>query len=76
MGLVFFLGLMEKGGRPWEPVAHSGEWTTSWGGEAGKGLETEERGGASGRERAGNWGERQSQWPTLKSGPLAWVERP
>ena len=48
MGLVFFLGLMEKGGRPWEPVAHSGEWTTSWGGEAGKGLETGVRGGASG----------------------------
>lgn len=37
-------GRPEKGrklGKEAEPVAHSEEWTTSWGGEAGKGLETD-----------------------------------
>ena len=31
-----------------ELVDHFGEWTTGWGGKAGKWLETGERGGASG----------------------------
>ena len=49
MGLVFFAWVWgRKGARPWELVVHSGEWTTGWGGKAGKWLETGERGGASG----------------------------
>ena len=48
MGLVFFFWLLGKEACCWEPVVHSGEWTTSWGGKAGKGLETWESGRASG----------------------------
>ena len=42
------LGKGRKPGKMAEPVVHFREWTTSWGEKAGKRLETEERGGASG----------------------------
>ena len=82
------LGKGQKLGKMAELVAHFREWTTGWGEKAGKGPETggivRASGplwrvahwlGRKGRERAGNMGKRQSQWPTLESGPLAGAKR-